>query len=622
MDRQQEKMPAARLRRWLMQEDWKMELVVLCLLTGFAFFINRDMKIKGLYMDDLYQWFCYDEEPFWTSVVTMGGTRFRVLYNLVSRIQMEIIGAHVNWYVPFNILLNSGLAFYLYRISKRLSCSGCVGFFSAVIFLASRMSYYQIGQILGLMETMALWLAIALLYQLFEYLNGEDGAGKWRIYPASLLYVAVCFVHERYMVLFPLFLIVCLFRKERDWKMWLAPAAGFGFVQLMRFISIGTISPAGTGGTDVVETMSVKSVLGFVASQLGYLFGLNAGPEHLSGQHFSEAPAKILAMVAAADLMLFILVAAFAIKMVRQRNNRVRCLQTAFLFVAFIGACILCSSVTIRVEMRWVYVSYAAALWFISWIYGVLTEGNSFGIRFGKTAIPVYLGVFAAYIVLMLPVENYYRSLFPNLYYWADQERYNSLAEETYGHYGDAIFGKTIYVVGRNFEMEEFTKENFFEVFDPLSRDHCVNVVHIDDVRQIGLVTDDMLIMQEDVKNNRFQDVTHVVKKFKWRPVYGIYEDGWVDELAELQVMAGSTGMIKMDLTYPRDLTAGQKTNVYVNGQLEECLEYDVNTKSCWIEAEPYEVVNLRFESNFYVPNALEKRGETCLAVLMHMTAD
>ncbi len=631
MERQlgRRKMQAAGRKSRLAQGEWnnrisdcKTDLLVLCLLIGFAFFINRDMEIKGLYMDDLYQWFCYDDEPFWSSVVTMGGTRFRVLYNLVSRIQMELFGFHVNWYVPFNILLNSGLAFYLYRISRRFSGSLWVGIMSAVIFLASRMSYYQIGQILGLMETMALWLAIAVLHQLFEYLNEQKGRDHLRIYGATLLYVAVCFVHERYMVLFPLFFIVCLFKKERNWKLWAAPAAGFGFVQLMRLISIGTISPAGTGGTDVVETMSVKSVLGFVVSQLGYLFGINAGPEHLNGQHFSEAPTKILALIAAADAMLLILVVSFFIKVVRSKENRVRYLQTAFLFVAFIGACIICSSVTIRVEMRWVYVSYGAALWFVSWMYGVLTDTKSKGRASSRRRVPVYLGVFACYVVLMLPVENYYRGLFPNLYYWADQERYNSLAEETYGHYGDAIFGKTIYVVGNQFEMDDFTKENFFEVFDPLSRDNCVNVVHIQDVREIGLVTDNMLIVQEDVKNNRFQDVTHVIKRFKWRPIYGVYEDGWVDELAELQVMAGSTGQIHLNFNYPRDLVENQKLNIYVDGELKECLEFDVNSKSCVIEAEPYDVVHLKFESNFYVPNALEKRGETCLAVLMSMTAD
>ena len=58
-------------------------------------------------------------------------------------------------------------------------------------------------------------------------------------------------------------------------------------------------------------------------------------------------------------------------------------------------------------------------------------------------ALP-YLSLFTLYVLFMLPVEHYYRGLFPNLYYWADQEHYNALAEETYGQYGVGIFGKTI----------------------------------------------------------------------------------------------------------------------------------------------------------------------------------
>ena len=41
----------------------------------------------------------------------------------------------------------------------------------------------------------------------------------------------------------------------------------------------------------------------------------------------------------------------------------------------FIACNIASSSVTIRVELRWVYVSLAGALLFLSWIYGELTRG-------------------------------------------------------------------------------------------------------------------------------------------------------------------------------------------------------------------------------------------------------
>ena len=145
--------------RWTKRADvWKTEALVLILLTAFTFVINRHMEIKGLYMDDLYQWFCFNDNPFFAAVFTSGGTRFRALYNLAAWTEMKLFGTHVNWYVPFNIVLNSCLAYNLYRMAKRFSHSAYVGILCAVMFLMSRMSYYQIGQALGLMETMAMWM--------------------------------------------------------------------------------------------------------------------------------------------------------------------------------------------------------------------------------------------------------------------------------------------------------------------------------------------------------------------------------------------------------------------------------------------------------------------------------
>ncbi len=608
-------------QRWMRRAvNWKQELIVILLLTGFAFFINRHMKLDALYMDDLYQWFCYNEQSFAEGVFTMGGTRFRALYNLVSWIQMALFGVHINWYVPFNILLNVGIAYTLYYMTRRFSRSIYVGVLCAILFLASRMSYYQIGQILGLMESMAMWMALMILYLLYGYLNQEDGRENRRMFWANLLYVGVCFVHERYMVLLPLFFLVLLFKRAKNWRLWASPVLGFGFIQLMRLLFIGTVSPAGTGGTDVADTLSIGSVIHFALSQIAYIFGINAGPEHLNGQNFREAPLWVMILIGLADFMVVLLVLAFFMRLVQKGKKCLRSVQTASLFVFFIGACIACSSVTIRVEMRWVYVSFAAALMFMAWMYGILVSDVAENGRW-VMGIP-FLTMITVYVALMVPVEVYYRGMFPNLYYWADQEHYNSLAEETYGQYGDGIFGKTIYIIGDKFEMSEFTEEYFFKVFDRQRRDDAVKIVHIDDVRDIGLVTDEMLVIQEDPANNRYQDVTHVVKTMKCRPIYGFYDDGWIDERSEVQVQAGSQGEIHLSFTYPRDLTEDQWLTIYVNGEPQEYICFDANTKEAVIETAPYEPVMLRFETNFYVPNALEKRGITRLALLLNMTAD
>ena len=170
--------------------------------------------------------------------------------------------------------------------------------------------------------------------------------------------------------------------------------------------------------------------------------------------------------------------------------------------------------------------------------------------------------------------------------------------------------------------MDDFTQAEFFRVFDRLNREDCVKVVHIKDLRDIGLITDDMLVIQEDPENNRFQDITHAASLFKCRPIYGFYDDGWLDERASVQVMAGSTGEIHLSFHYPRDLTDDQWLTVYVDGEPKEYINFTEQNEECTIQVDPYQPVTLRFESNFYVPNALEKRGVTRLAVLLKMTAD
>ena len=608
-------------KRWVRRAlHWRDELIAVLILTVFAFWVNRGTRIQGLYMDDLYLWSCYGEQSFFQYVFPIGSTRFRFLYYLAAWLQLAVVGSRVEWFVPINILLNIGIAFTLYKMAQKFSRSGYIGLLVGIAYLASRMSYYQIGQVYGLMETMALWMAIGILYLLCGYLNECDGQEKRRFYAACLLYFGICFVHERYMVLLPLFFLVLLCRKTKNWRLWAAPTGMFVCVQLIRLLTIGGLAPAGTGGTDVADTFSLKEAIRFAFSQVAYVFGINAGPEHLNGQNFREAPLWVMVMIAVADLMLVGMVVAFVVKMIQSRKLCLGRIWTSLLFLGFIGGCIACSSVTIRVEMRWVYVSYAAALLYLSWLYGVLTEDM---VEHGRwTQAAAYLVMVTVYVVLMLPVELFYRGLYPNLYYWPNQSRYNSLAEVTYGTYGDEIFGKTIYIVGNSYEMSDFTANTFFKVFDKERKAEGTTVVHVENVREIGLVSSDMLVLKEDPKHNRFLDITEAVREFRCRALYGYYDDGWMDEKAELEVMAGSTGLIEMEFYYPRELGDEQWITIWVNDEAESYLEMTQDRMQTTLQVRPYEVVNLKFETNFYVPEAQEQRGERKLAVLMQMKAD
>ena len=124
---------------------------LLLLLAVFAFYINRDIEIKGLYMDDLYMWSCYGEQSLWEFAFPIGtSTRFRPVYWLATYLQMAIVGNHIDWFVPFNIVCNLFVAASLYYIIRKTARYRLLGFLGGICYLASRFAYYQIGQALGL----------------------------------------------------------------------------------------------------------------------------------------------------------------------------------------------------------------------------------------------------------------------------------------------------------------------------------------------------------------------------------------------------------------------------------------------------------------------------------------
>ncbi len=618
-----------------LKNNWKDDAIAILLLGAFAFFINRGISIKGLYMDDLYLWSCYGEQSFLEFNFPIGSTRFRFLYYLMAWLELALVGSRVTWFVPINIVLNILVAALVYWFGKKLAKGSIFGFLAGICYLLSRMAYYQISQVYGLMETTATALALGILLLLYRDLNREGTKGEF--YGACGLYFAICFVHERYLALLPLFYLVLLLGRKKGekrelWK-WVTPLAVFLVVMGIRQAAIGTVVPAGTGGTEVTDTFSLGEAFFYALSQVAYIFGFNAGPEHLNGMTWADSPRWIRLLVYASSGLLVIFTAAFTGALFKKRKNVLPALKNVLLFLAFIALCIGASSVTVRVEMRWIYVSYTAALLLLCYMCGVLGEpGQAEGqnpdkkkkLKNGQKTVryAVCAAAFTLYLILLFPVESFYRSQYPKLYLWPNQLRYNSLAEETYEKYGDEIFGKTIYIVGNTYEMSRFTADTFFKVFDPKRKAEGTQVVFIDSILDIGQVTENMLVLREEPEHNAFQDITGLVKNLKCEITEGYYRDGWMDESASIRVMAGSEGVIRLKFMFPGILNGGETTAIYRDGALETELPVTESIYYYDIETEPYQIVSLEFENNFYMQNAQEQRGEKRLAVIMEITAD
>lgn len=646
-------------------------LLIFAVLLGFGFVVNIGTEIKGLYMDDLYLWSCYGEQSFGEFVFPVGSTRFRFIFYLAAWLELLLLGNHISLIVPFNIFVNALIAFSVYRIAVNLS--GKRKFISlslAFAYLISRLAYYQIGQMYGLMESLGLWAAIGILWFLYRYVNGRDTASYFL---ACLLYFAASFIHERYMVLGPVLLLALIMgsvekrprrkpavqgepRAESDpsagtrtdqgrsrsrtnrpamrtadavsaqsversavraaaqekklpkWILFLVSIGVFLLIQGIRLVTIGTLSPAGTGGTDVADTFLMEDAIAHAWEQVAFVFGRNSGPDYLCVLPFADSPENIQNLILASNVVLGVSVLCFIVcVLIFDRSRFFTHLKNSLLFLAFIALCIGSSSVTIRVEMRWVYVVYAVALLFLAYMSQVMGYGG----------VLVF-----AYVALMFQTETYYRSHWDNLYFWPNQLRYNSLAEQTVGKYGDDIFDKQVYIIGNTYGLDEFTADTFLHVYDSEGRADDARLLFIDsdfDFKEIG---DGILILAEDPEHNAYLDVTDFVKKQRFNLAYGSYEDGWIDENAKIVFLNEETDRVVLSCYYPGAITGNEICRIRVNGKTMPDLVFTDNLMYYEIPAAPYQMISVEFSCNFHVRNAKETRGEENLAMIVKIVSD
>lgn len=502
--------------------------VALVLLLLFGLFINRHLSIRALYGDDLYLWSFYGCEDFWSFTfpkVTKGN--FRPFYWAMSYLEFLLIGPHVHWYARFNVLLNVAISWVIYFCSRRLSrltrvphgmlLGQAVGLLTGMLYLQSHFAAYQIAQVLGLLESLALLLALLTLWGLFDYMEGRGTRAYLR---ACLCFFLVIFTHERYIALAPLFYLAVLtqYRTERRLCRRFAPfrtskvprtvelllplvilAVFFG----SRMVVAGDAIPVGTAGTKVQDTFSLAQALGFAFTQVAYIFGVNAGHAIFCGVSFADSARWVQALIGLSWLSLLLMLVLYVRSVWKRGRITPRLIGENLLFIGFIALCIGSSSITIRLETRWVYVSYTAALLYLSFMLGEIAKpnrtdpvtgravrtravavqrtsmasvsasgdhGERFGMKKCRTAMVLTFSLlFMAYGAVMTLVEHYDRQHYPNIFFFFDQDRVNSLADCTIDAIGAENFlgKKQVYIYYNYYEMSDFYAEYFYKPFDP-----------------------------------------------------------------------------------------------------------------------------------------------------------
>lgn len=580
-------------------------LLAFLLLLGAAYWINRQIHIKALYMDDLYLFSFFREQNFFEFSFPIGqAVRFRPVYWAISYIEMALVGADPNRYLHFNIFLNSLLAFFLFFFSLKMTKKRILSLSLGLLFLSAHFAYYQIGQAIGILETLALGFALLTLYFLYRQIDCEERIFGKMLFFSHLFFFLLIFTHERYVALLPLFYIPLIFRgknaggntgvggqnigaqeakalenakasdgaKATDYAKASASAlseiatagkqyivveqgesestsvntgastsastgaytnvsesvnASIGqqdkseresvkrskllpfflpFVQAFLFFSIrslaiGSFVPKGTGGTEVQDGFSLTKALSHAFSQVFYIFGIQAGPDYLAGIPWEEVGRKHRYVIYASIAVLAFSILLALLFAIRKGKLKKEFFGKNILFLGFIALCIGCSSITIRVEMRWVYVSFAAALLYFAYLLG-------------NTGMPIPTFFALLFVCLRFPAEMKYRESFPRIYFWEDQERMNSLAEQTIGKYGrDYVLGKQVYILENNYKMSKFYGDTFFQVFDPEMSGQGTKIHFIKDFRELPSEANfyNSLVLKEVPEERAYRDITQEV---------------------------------------------------------------------------------------------------------------
>lgn len=586
-------------------------LLAFLFLLGSAYWINRQIHIKALYMDDLYLFSFFREQNFFEFSFPIGqAVRFRPVYWAISYIEMALVGADPNRYLHFNIFLNSLLAFFLFFFSLKMTKKRILSLSLGVLFLSAHFAYYQIGQAIGILETLALGFALLTLYFLYRQIDCQERVFGKMLFFSHLFFFLLIFTHERYVALLPLFYIPLIFRgkqaevntavrvqniglkeaeesengkaldgaKAADYakasesalsgiatvgKQYIVVEQGesestsvntgastgastsaststsaytnvsesvnasigqqdksdresvkkpkllpffLPFVQAFLFFSIrslaiGSFIPKGTGGTEVQDGFSLTKALSHAFSQVFYIFGIQAGPDYLAGIPWEEVGRKHRYVIYASIAVLAFSILLALLFAIRKGKLKKEFFGKNILFLCFIALCIGCSSITIRVEMRWVYVSFAAALLYFAYLLG-------------NTGMPIPTFFALLFVCLRFPAEMKYRESFPRIYFWEDQDRMNSLAEQTIGKYGrDYVLGKQVYILENNYKMSKFYGDTFFQVFDPEMSGQGTKIHFIKDFRELPSEANlyNSLVLKEVPEERAYRDITQEV---------------------------------------------------------------------------------------------------------------
>ncbi len=493
------------LKKKIILHDRFILIIIFISLFLINFLVNNVNRYIPLsFSDDLYLWDSYinsKNHPF-DFIFAATANKFRPVSNCILFIILKIFENRIHLLGFINLTVNYFIVITLFLIILKISKNKALSFVLSTVYIFSEFSYYIITQLLGLMEAVSLLFSLLMVYFFWKYLNTKSKKYFWF---SLVFFVFAIFSHERFMVLGVLYILI-LFEKKINLKKILLVVIGIlpvaiNLILLKYFFKVRMFD--GTGGTNAIETFNLTQFFTFFKSSWFYLFGANDGPAYLSGIHYLDAPIYIINLIYINFILFLVFISLFILFFIKLKKfmQFKKIIINSCVFLLFIVSLLFIASVTIRVEMRWIYAPFVGLLLFISYLYGEVKNKK----RYQK----IIFTLIFIWATITIGINIFYRTHYRNIYCFGPLIMGNRLYANTINKYNNEFWNYDVYVVCQNcdqqtFEYISYLNKHFFYQFKPTKK------LKIQTVKNIGRIKKDKknltIILFYDSKNNKFTE--------------------------------------------------------------------------------------------------------------------
>ena len=574
--------------------------IALFVITIYYLLISSEIYAgeRVLYRDDLgtYQVMTNEATTFWQKVFDTTANKTRYVFNVILLLVFNLAGDNFEKIDTILLAYNIALTFAFFLLlfstgnTKKVIRNVVIASGGALAFCSSRFSYYTMTEVLGIMEGLALILAVSFLTLLIKD-NFCFGLKYW--IANSLAFIAM-YVHERYFVLFGVIFVYVLWGKVISTINLKKSCFNLGFSVFsiaffftQRYLVLGNRILDGTSGTDIVDTFNLKTFVTHIWHHIAYIMGLNApGNSYLNGIDPTDVPGHIYILTIIINITYVMVIVGYINYLRKDCSDLKRETGIIFVSLACIMALIVSSSVTIRVEMRWVYAPCALFIVVLTHFISKIRKE-----KYGFTVLTILL---CFTLICILKQEGYYRSNWNNLYYWGDRELSSSLMENI-DVSDKQVENITIISKDQWFSWDE-------EMVKQLLMPYEIECKEVSFVNSIYLVPENAeYILCKDTEENLFFSITNYLGKCFDK--VGWYDDGWIEPYSRFSVLKSSDNVLSFKFHYTGEYEEGMGGEIWINGEKKKDFNFVKNDN--WLDIEipdlPTGILDVEIYCNFVV---------------------